>query len=203
MDNLRFSTLWEPVFPFRQMYILAADRVGKYELRTAGACRPALPFVLGLRCEREVYGITVNQVQVLYNLGAQCGSTTCFCGADLRAWSCTSLLLRKNLSHSFLFDRILYHSCFSSTSAFSLFLMSYLSFLSFLYLLLSLPFSFPSLSSRFCSFASSRLPSRNSGIFGTKITQSKVKPLASESGNFFPRQNCGFSKIALDKLPVT
>ena len=36
--------------------LCAADRVGKYELRTAGASRPALPFVLGLRCEREVYG---------------------------------------------------------------------------------------------------------------------------------------------------
>lgn len=49
MDNLRFSTLWEPVFPFRQMYISAAARVGMYELRTAGACYAALPFVLGLR----------------------------------------------------------------------------------------------------------------------------------------------------------
>ena len=143
-----------------------ADREGKYELRTAGACRPALSLMLGLRCECELYGTTANQVQVLYNLGAQCGSMTCFCGADLRAWSCTSLLFRKNLSSPFLSDRILYHSHFSS-------------------------------------FGSSRLPSRNSGIFGTKITQSKVKPLASESGNFFPRENCGFSKISLDKLPVT
>ena len=61
--------------------------VGKYERRTTGACRPAHPVVLGLRCEREVYGTTANQVQVLYSSGAQCGSTTCFCGADLRAWS--------------------------------------------------------------------------------------------------------------------
>ena len=75
--------------------LCAADRVGKYELRTAGACRPALSVVLGLRCEREVYGTTANQVQVLYSSGTQCGSMTCFCGADLRAWSCTSLFLRK------------------------------------------------------------------------------------------------------------
>ena len=65
------------------------------------------------------------------------------------------------------------------------------------------PFSLPPRFSRFSSLASPRLPFRNSAIFATKITQSKVKPLASESGNFFPRQNCGFSKIALDKLPVT
>lgn len=179
--------------------LCAADRVRKYELRTAGASRPALPVVLALRIYRERFGTTANQVQVLYNLGAQCGSMTCFCGADPRAWSCTSLLFRKNLSSPFLSDRILYHSRFFSTPASFLFFISYLSFLSFLYLLLYLP----PLSSRFSSFASSRLPSRNSGIFGTKITQSKVKPLASESGNFFPRENCGFSKIALDKLPVT
>ena len=56
MDNLRFSTPCNPVFPFRQMYISAADRVGMYVLRTAGACYPALPFMLGLRCECELYG---------------------------------------------------------------------------------------------------------------------------------------------------
>ena len=67
--------------------LCAADRVRKYELRTAGASRAALPFVLGLRCERELYGTTANQVQVLYSSGAQCGSATCFCGARLRAWS--------------------------------------------------------------------------------------------------------------------
>ena len=67
--------------------LCAADRVEMYELRTADASRAELPFVLGLRCEREVYGTTANQVQVLYNLGAQCGSMSCFCGADLRAWS--------------------------------------------------------------------------------------------------------------------
>ena len=66
-----------------------------------------------------------------------------------------------------------------------------------------LPFCIPPRFSRFSSLASPGLPFRNSAIFATKITQSKVKPLASESGNFFPRQNCGFSKIALDKLPVT
>ncbi|EOQ35315.1 hypothetical protein SAMN02745978_02669 [Butyricicoccus pullicaecorum DSM 23266] len=66
--------------------LCTADRVGKYELRAAGACRPALPVVLGLRCEREVYGTTANQVQVLYSSGAPCGSTICSCGADLRAW---------------------------------------------------------------------------------------------------------------------
>ena len=66
--------------------LCAADRVRKYELRTAGASRAALPFALGLRCEREVYGTTASQVPVLCSLGAQCGSMTCFCGADLRAW---------------------------------------------------------------------------------------------------------------------
>ena len=65
--------------------LCTADKVGKYELRTAGASRPALPVVLGLRCEREVYGTTANKIQVLYSSGAQCGSTICFCGADLRA----------------------------------------------------------------------------------------------------------------------
>ena len=236
MDNLRFSTPCDPVFPFRQIYISAADRVRKYEHRTAGACRPALPVVLGLRCERKVYGTIANQVQVLYSSGAQCGSMTCFCGADLRAWSgvfrflrllsfiyggvlldsrvrnharvqdCssfgislfkrkfsyfrlgTSLFLRKNLSHLFLSDRILYHSrlsvCLHVCEPLPICPVHWAAHLS------------PSI----------RLAanlSRNSGIFGTKITQSKVKPLASESGNFFPRQNCGFSKIALDKLPVT
>ena len=137
--------------------LCTADRVGKYELRTAGACCPALSVVLGLCCEREVSGTIANQVQVLYNSVAQCGSTTCFCGADLRAWFGVfgfsfasfysggalldsrvrnharvqdrssfgislfkrkfsyfrlgiSLLFRKNLSHLFLSDRILYYS---------------------------------------------------------------------------------------------
>ena len=66
--------------------LCTADRVEMYELRTAGASRAALPFVLGLRCEREVYGTTASQVPVLCSLGAQCGSMTCFCGARLRAW---------------------------------------------------------------------------------------------------------------------
>ena len=38
-----------------------ADRVGKYELRTAGACRPALSLMLELRCECELYGTTAVQ----------------------------------------------------------------------------------------------------------------------------------------------
>lgn len=58
-----------------------------YELRTAGTCRPALPFKLGLRWDCQLYGTTASQVPVLCSSGAQCGSTTCFCGADLRAWS--------------------------------------------------------------------------------------------------------------------
>ena len=71
--------------PFCQIYISAADRVGMYELRTAGASRPALPFVLGLRCECELYGTSASQVKVLYGQGAQYGSMICFYGADLRA----------------------------------------------------------------------------------------------------------------------
>ena len=78
MDNLRFSTLWEPVFPFRQVYISAADRVGKYEHRTAGARSPALPYKLGLRCEWQLYGTTASRVVVFYGSGAQCGSTSAF-----------------------------------------------------------------------------------------------------------------------------
>ena len=188
MDNLRFSTPCNPVFPFRQICILTADRVGKYELRTAGACRPAHPVVLGLRCERKVYGTTANQVQVLYSSGARCGSTTCFCGADLRAWSCTSLLFEKKFVHPFLSDRILYYSRLSVC----------------LHVCEPLPICPVYWAARLSpSIRPAANLSRNSGIFGTKITQSKVKPLASESGNFFPRQNCGFSKIALDKLPVT
>ena len=71
--------------PFLQIYISAADRVGKYELRTAGASSPALPFVLALRCDSIFYGTTASRVVVFYGSGAQCGSTTCFCGAHLRA----------------------------------------------------------------------------------------------------------------------
>ena len=67
--------------------LCTADRVGKYELRTAGACRAAPPVVLALRVCSEGFGTTANQVQVLYSSGAQCGSATCFCGARLRAWS--------------------------------------------------------------------------------------------------------------------
>ena len=55
------------------------------ELRTAGASSPALPFVLALRCDSIFYGTTASRVVVFYGSGAQCGSTTCFCGAHLRA----------------------------------------------------------------------------------------------------------------------
>ena len=54
------------------------------ELRTADVYRPALPVVLGLRCECQLYGTTASQVPVLCSMGAQCGSTTCFCGVHLR-----------------------------------------------------------------------------------------------------------------------
>ena len=50
--------------------LCAADRVGMYELRTAGACCPALPFVLGLRCECELYGTVASQVKTLCGQGA-------------------------------------------------------------------------------------------------------------------------------------
>ena len=56
-----------------------------YELRTAGASRPALPVALGLRCECELYGTTASQVKVLCGQGAQHGSMICFYGANLRA----------------------------------------------------------------------------------------------------------------------
>ena len=59
--------------------------MGKYELRTAGASRPALPVALGLRCEYELYGTAASQVKVLYGQGAQRGSMICFYGANLRA----------------------------------------------------------------------------------------------------------------------
>ena len=55
------------------------------ELRTAGASSPALPFVLALRCDSIFYGTTASRVVVFYGSGAQCGSTTGFCSADLRA----------------------------------------------------------------------------------------------------------------------
>ena len=55
-----------PVFPFRQMYISAADRVRVYELRTAGVCRSALQVALGLRCDSILYGTAASQVKVLY-----------------------------------------------------------------------------------------------------------------------------------------
>ena len=46
--------------PFSSGLLCAADRVGMYELRTAGACRPALPFKLGLRWECQLYGTTAS-----------------------------------------------------------------------------------------------------------------------------------------------
>ena len=84
--------------PFLQIYISAADRVGKYELRTAGACCPALPFVLELRCDSILYGTTASQVKVLYGQGAQCGSMICFYGAYLRALAFI-LLYHSEFSH--------------------------------------------------------------------------------------------------------
>ena len=80
------------------MYISAADRVGKYELRAAGASRPALPVALGLRCECELYGTTASQVKVLCGQGAQRGSMICFYGANLRALA-SVLLYYPEFSH--------------------------------------------------------------------------------------------------------
>ena len=113
--------------------LCAADRVGKYELRAAGACRAARPVVLALRICREGFGTTANQVQVLYSSGAQCGSRTCFCGARLRAWSCTSLSFEKNsciLSYltAFCIIRGFLHTCILSFPhfLFALFLFLFL-----------------------------------------------------------------------------
>ena len=85
-------------FPFPSDVHSAADRVGMYELRTAGASRPALPFVLGLRCECELYGTSASQVKVLCAQGAQCGSMICFYDADLRALAFL-LLYHPEFSH--------------------------------------------------------------------------------------------------------
>ena len=71
--------------PFSSGLLCAADRVGMYELRTAGASRPALPFKLVLRYDSIFYGTTASRVSFFYGLGAPCGSTTGFCSADLRA----------------------------------------------------------------------------------------------------------------------
>ena len=80
------TALWENAPPGHFLIPQGtADRVGKYELRTAGASSPALPFVLALRCDSIFYGTTASRVVVFYGSGAQCGSTTCFCGAHLRA----------------------------------------------------------------------------------------------------------------------
>ena len=72
--------------------------MGKYELRTAGAYCPALPVMLALRCECELYGMAANQVKVLCGQGAQRGSMTCFYGADLRALAFL-LLYHPEFSH--------------------------------------------------------------------------------------------------------
>ena len=74
-----------PRFPLSSELLCTADRVGKYELRTAGAYCPALPVVLGLRCECELYGTAASQVKVLCSQGAQHGNMVCFYGAHLRA----------------------------------------------------------------------------------------------------------------------
>ena len=71
--------------PSSSELLCAADRVGMYELCTAGASRPALPVMLALRCECELYGTAANQVKVLCCQGAQYGSMVCFYDADLRA----------------------------------------------------------------------------------------------------------------------
>ena len=56
--------------PSSSELLRAADRVGKCELRTAGTCCPALPVVLGLRCECELYGTVASQVKTLCGQGA-------------------------------------------------------------------------------------------------------------------------------------
>ena len=84
--------------PSSSELLCAADRVGKYELRTAGAYCPALPVMLALRCECELYGTAVNQVNVLCGQGAQHGSMVCFYGAHLRALAFL-LLYHPKFSH--------------------------------------------------------------------------------------------------------
>jgi len=69
-----------------------------YELRAAGASRPALPVALGLRCECELYGTSASQVKVLCAQGAQHGSMICFYGANLRALA-SVLLYYPEFSH--------------------------------------------------------------------------------------------------------
>ena len=84
--------------PSSSELLRAADRVVMYELRTAGAYRPALPVVLVLRCDNILWGTTASQVKVLYGQGAQYGSMICFCGADLRALAFL-LLYHPEFSH--------------------------------------------------------------------------------------------------------
>ena len=76
-----------PVFPF-SVHDLAEQvghsLTGKYP--TGVFSKSArLPFMLGLRICRECLETTASRVSVFCGSGAQCGSTTCFFGADLRA----------------------------------------------------------------------------------------------------------------------
>ena len=79
------------------------------ELRTADVYRPALPVVLGLRCECQLYGTTASRVVVFYGSGAQCGSTTCFCGAHLRARRRAWRYCMKRLKTIYLFYILIFH----------------------------------------------------------------------------------------------
>ena len=59
------TALWENAPPGHFLIPQGtADRVGKYELRTADACRPALLFVLALRCGSILYGTTAVQYRL-------------------------------------------------------------------------------------------------------------------------------------------
>ena len=95
--------------PSSSELLCAADRVGMYELRTAGASRPALPVVLGLRCECELYGTAASQVKVLCSQGAQRSSMTCFYDADLRALAFL-LLYHPEFSHKMRISTRLKHT---------------------------------------------------------------------------------------------
>jgi len=122
-------------------------------------CEPSKGFVrsgrsvrqydLLLRCSsaRLVWGFRVSAFAFFYSGGALLDSRvrnharvqdrSSFGNSPFKSKFCclgfgTSLLFGKNLSHPFLSDRILYHSCFSSTPASSLFLISHLAYLPFL-----------------------------------------------------------------------
>ena len=79
------------------------------ELRTAGAYRPALPVVLGLRICCVCSGTTASRVVIFYGLGAQCGSTTCFCDAHLRARGRAWRYCMKTLKTIYLFYILIFH----------------------------------------------------------------------------------------------